>query len=150
MTQPKYIVLHKWFGSRPRQIDLQNVYYPEITKPFKTLNIPGLGTIQKVKGTGRYKHGFLSLVFSRAGTAVTIAASHDAIKATIRIMRDDEAAKLDALDAQIAELHGQRDALLADAWAKGHAVTVKELTAIADQNEDAAIARRKDAHSKPD
>jgi len=122
MSQYEYLTN----GGRIRQSELEAVRHPTISKPSgKRIDIPGIGSMGISVSTGRVDKDRLELWTD--GIILVVAATHDEIKKKIRRLRPEEAAQLDAIDAEFATLREKRAALLKEAWARGHTVTVKEL-----------------------
>lgn len=80
------------------------------------------------------------LVVHAGYVARTVPASAEGVKSIIRRLRDQEAAKLEAIDQRIAELEealskarAGREEALREAWRKGNVVTLAEVKAVADE-----------------
>jgi len=110
----------------PTVTELQSVRHPSIRKQYDSITIPGIGTAPIMRDTGKYDNSTFSIHTKRAGY-INVIASREGVKTKLRRIRPDEQAQLDALDAQIAELHEKKNELLKLAWNKAHVVTVKEL-----------------------
>lgn len=108
--------------------------------------------MREVEGTGNADKSRLS--FGRYGSDAVrstglngrdpqyhaIPANAAGVKSTIRQMRPQELErvaavdeKIDALKKQIADLREERDAIVREAWSKGHAVRLADCKAIADR-----------------
>lgn len=102
---------------------------------------PTMG-IQFVRGTGKFDKSRIT-IHSRdvSSRCWTFPATAEGVKSSIRKIRDQEQAQIDAIDARIADLQSQiaklrkdRRAALATAWQKGNVVTLAEIKAKADEN----------------
>lgn len=127
MTQLPYIVRDP-LSKHIVQAEIDAVGHPEIEKVVKVHHVEGIGTLRQVAGTGRYVMSKFSILVNRY-TAHTMPSTHEAVRAFIRKLRPEEAAELDRIDDAITALREQRREVVMRAWARGHAVTVKELEA---------------------
>lgn len=107
---------------RIRLTDIRRVEYLPITRKTGTM----FGNCPVSELTGRFDKSRL-YVTSLHGNH-TMQATHDGVKARLRRLRQQEADKLEAIDAQIEELRKEREAVIKLAWKNGNTVTVKELT----------------------
>lgn len=106
-----------------------DVWYAAVTKDSGRT----MAGMRVFVGTGKISKDRFTMTADTQCT--TIPATHDAIRTRFRKVRDEELAQISALDEEIRALQAKRNALVKVAWEKGHAVTVKELTEIADANE---------------
>lgn len=121
MTQKEF--LHK--GQRdkyPRQADLSSVRYPDITK-----HTSSIGGIPIHSLTGKVNKNRIQLWWKDSSSILSIEATKESVKSTIRRLRPTEAKLLEEIDTKMLKLRIERLAILKQAWQKGHVVTVKEL-----------------------
>jgi gamma-glutamylcyclotransferase (GGCT)/AIG2-like uncharacterized protein YtfP len=121
------------YNDERRQVELQSVTYPPITRVKEVINIRGIGNIGMSECTGKFDKSKFSLWTTRGN--ITIAATKDGVHGRIRRLREQEAKLLDEIDAQMAELRSRRAEIVKLAWQKANVVTVKELAEQADEKE---------------
>lgn len=118
------------------------VHHPPI---LRAKGKPIGGLFQEVEGTGRFNRKRFRVAVSKGTTARGIEVSrgrelNDAdataagVKKVVRVLRDQEAEKLDAIDTRIEDLERQVDEaraerveIVREAWAKGNVVRLAEM-----------------------
>jgi hypothetical protein len=117
----------------PRVGEIAKVGYKEKMKVVERMNVRGIGDLNIMGGSGKFDHGMLEVIAAKAGV-YNVEATREGVRSKIRRLRPDEAAQLASIENEIAvqeavlaELKSARREILKAAWAKGHAVTVKEL-----------------------
>jgi hypothetical protein len=105
-----------------------------------------LGFATLVEGTGRFDRSRLRVYAVTHG--LTVPATAAGLKTAVRRLREQEAARLEQIDAQLAalsqqanDLRRERKAVLHDAFQKGHVVRLQEATERADASARAAAER---------
>lgn len=132
MIQPRYLVKDRDAKRTVAQTDAPIIYHPEIDKV-----IGKIGPFRQVKGTGKFHKDVLGIVAENSNhytvACQQVPATAEGVKKTLRSLREQEAARLDSIDAEIAALESQlkakkeeRRGLLKEAWSKAHVVTLKE------------------------
>lgn len=149
MNQRPYLVrLYRREGNRGQVAQAARIHVqePERTKVARSTRIPGLGSIDTHVGTGQYERTTLRLSAGdaefRPGHRTSnfyrlIPRTAAGVKEVLRRLRDQEAAELDAIDADIAAalervrvLAEQRREVLARAWQRGNVVRLSEVEAV--------------------
>jgi len=145
MSQKPYV--YKFGRIIIKQGEIRTVYYGQIMRQTGSIEVGGFGNIPTMTSTGRVNRNELRIEMTSTGRVnrnelridmnsvyVTTSATHQGVNATIRRLREQEAEILDEIDAQLTDLRKRREAILKLAWKKGHTVTVKELTRLADSH----------------
>lgn len=144
MAQPQYLIKgYAGFGKKQIvcQTDKPAIVWKEITRTKNTRSVAGMSW-REVEGTGKYNHNeFLIRMPYEGGTsraAKTVPATAEGVKDALRRIREQEAAILDAIDAEIAELmerlkvkRVERQQALSVAWSKANVVRLNEAEAMA-------------------
>jgi hypothetical protein len=113
------------YDDERRQVELERVTYPPITRLKETVKIPGFGNVPFSECTGKFDKSKFTLWTTR-GT-VNCSANKEGVHGRIRRIRPQEAAILDEIDEQIKALRERRAEVVKLAWLRAHVVTVKEL-----------------------
>lgn len=114
-------------GGRIYQPETIDAFYLEAREPTGE----SLAGMRVMRGTGRFNRERIHLRAGKFGT-LSIERAPDAVKRHLRRLRPQEAERLDEIDADIERLQAERRELMATAWAKGHVITLKEITDMAD------------------
>ena len=86
------------------------------------------------RGIGSHKVGInKSEIRVSAGSYGTTVRTAGDVKNFVRRLRPEEAAELDEIDGQLAELQARRRAVMEKAWQRGHVVTLTELREVAEK-----------------
>ena len=134
MAQPEYLLYFRWRKpARLFQASELIAEHPEIRKTTYS-NLGGF-RFGHSTGTGRIDRRKLDIRSSQVSSYVfRVAATAGGVKSVLRRLRPQEAEQLDAIDADIARLQAQLDALkeqrkqaLHTAWQRGNVVRLKEL-----------------------
>ena len=134
MAQPEYVLSFRWRKpARAFQASELTVEHPEIRK-IRYSNLGGF-RFGHSTGTGRFDHGKLDIRSPQVSSYVfRVPATAEGVKSVLRRIRPQEAEQLDAIDADIAQLQAELDALkerrkqaLHTAWQRGNVVRLKEL-----------------------
>ena len=132
MSQLEFLI--RTSRNRPiRQVEKLSAFYMQ----GKTY-IGKTGPFPTYQANGIYSHGKVE-IWTKTDAVSSVPLTAEGVRAVVRRLRPQEAERLDALDAEEQRLRERRKELMAEAWAKGHVVTVAEVRALA----DAALARRK-------
>ncbi len=137
MGQPDYLLNFRWRKpARIFQASQLRVEHPEIRK-VKYSNLGGF-RFGHSTGTGRIDRARLDISSPEVRSFVfRIAATAEGVKSVLRRIRPQEAGLLDAIDADLARLQTQLDALkqrradiLHRAWQHGNVVRLKDVEAL--------------------
>lgn len=121
-------VLHK-AGSTIRITKIKSVFYEPIRKRVGSVRVAGLGNIPTLENTGKVDKSRLVV---NTGHLISVPASKAEVHKRYRKLRPEESRRINDIDRRINELRLEREALLREAWDKGHVVTVKELVELAE------------------
>lgn len=126
--------LYRYRGANTIRIgQIKSAKHPEIRKQIDTLHIPGIGTAPVMKGTGKRDHSQVQV--NVGGAWITLRLHPKDVRQCLRLLREDEAVKLRAIELKIRELEQAREELIKQAWTKGHVVLLKDLEEMAKEGE---------------